>query len=43
MIVMMQGSYHLQSGDVLLPPEVLLVLWSHGSHHVVEIHYDVYK
>ena len=40
---MMQESYHLQPGDVLLPPEVLLVLWSHSGQHVVEIHYDVYK
>jgi len=32
---------HLESGEVFLPPDVLLVLGSHGGHHVVEVHDDV--
>lgn len=38
-----QKSYHLESGEVLLPPNVLLVSRSHRRHHVVEIHDDVDK
>lgn len=32
---------HLKSGEIFLPPNEFLVLWSHGGHHVVEIHDDV--
>jgi len=32
---------HLKRGEIFLPPDVLLVLGSHGSHHVVEVHDDV--
>ena len=28
----------LHAGDVPLPPEVLLDLWPHGAHQVVEVH-----
>jgi len=34
---------HLQSRHVLLPPDVLLVLRTQGSHEVVEIHEHVHK
>lgn len=34
---------HLENGQVLLPPEVLLNLWSHGSQHVVSVHGNVYE
>lgn len=33
--------YHLEGGEVLLPPDVLLVFRTHRSHHVVEVHHDV--
>lgn len=33
--------HHLYVGDVPLPPDVLLVLRSHGSHHVVGVHEEV--
>lgn len=33
----------LDPGDVLLPPKVFTVLWSHGGQHVVEVHENVYK
>lgn len=36
-------NYHLEGGEVLLPPDVLLVLRSHGGDHVVEVHDDVYE
>ena len=32
---------HLQRGEVLLPPDVLLVAGSQGGHHVIEVHDDV--
>lgn len=35
--------YHLQGGDVLLPPDVLLEAGSHGSQHVVGVHDDVHE
>lgn len=35
--------YHLEGGEVFLPPDVLLVFGSHGRDHVVEIHHDVHK
>lgn len=35
--------YHLEGGEVLLPPDELLVLGAHGGDHVVEVHHDVYK
>ena len=38
---MRKRSYHLESGEVLLPPNVLLVLRTHGSHHVVKVHDNV--
>ena len=31
----------MEGGEVLLPPDVLLVLGSHGGDHVVEVHDDV--
>jgi hypothetical protein len=31
-------TYQLKECKVLLPPQVLLVLWPHGRHHVVEVH-----
>ena len=34
---------HLQGGHVLLPPDVLLVLWAHGGQHVVSVHEDVHE
>ena len=34
-------THQLKQCKVLLPPEVLLVLWPHGGHHVVCIHDDV--
>jgi hypothetical protein len=36
-------TYHLQLSDVLLPPEVLLVLWPRVGGEVVRIHDDVNK
>lgn len=33
----------LDPGDVLLPPQIFAVLWSHGGQHVVEVHEDVHK
>lgn len=30
--------HHLQCGQVLLPPEELLILRSHGRHHVIKVH-----
>ena len=35
--------YHLDSGEVLLPPQVLLVLRSQRRHQVVRIHDDVHE
>lgn len=35
--------HHLECGKVFLPPDVSLVARAHGSHHVVEVHYDVHK
>ncbi len=32
---------HLKGGHQLLPPEILLVLGSHGGQHVVGVHEDV--
>lgn len=34
-------TYHLEGGEVLLPPDVLLVLGAHRRDHVVEVHDDV--
>lgn len=36
-------AHHLEGGQVLLPPDELLVLGSHGGHHVVEIHDNVHE
>lgn len=33
----------MQVGDVLLPPEILLHLWSEGRQEVVGVHDDVHK
>lgn len=33
----------MQPGQILLPPQVLLVLRTHGGHHVVEVHDDVHE
>lgn len=35
--------YHLESCEVLLPPDVFLVLWSHCRNHVVKVHDNVNK
>lgn len=35
---MMRLSYHLNGGEVLLPPEVLLVVWAHGRQAIVSVH-----
>lgn len=32
---------HLESGQVLLPPDVLLIFRAHGGNHVIEVHDDV--
>ena len=34
-------TYHLESGEILLPPNVLLILRAHRRDHVVEVHDDV--
>lgn len=34
---------HLQVGEILLPPDVASVTVTHGSQHIVQVHYDVYK
>lgn len=36
-------THHLQVGDPMLPPQVLLELWSHSREHVVEVHHDVHE
>lgn len=33
----------LNPGDVLLPPQVLPVAWSHRRQHVVKVHENVHK
>ncbi len=33
--------YHLESSKVFLPPNELLVLGTHGGHHVVKVHDNV--
>lgn len=38
-----EGIYQLQGGQMLLPPDVLLVFRTHGGHHVVEVHDDVHQ
>lgn len=34
---------HLETGQVFLPPDVLLIFWAHSCHHVVEVHDDVHE
>lgn len=34
-------TYQLDGGEVLLPPQVLLVVWAHGSQTVVRVHDDM--
>lgn len=34
-------THHLEGCEVFLPPDILLILRTHGSHHVVKVHYDV--
>jgi hypothetical protein len=36
-------TYHLQLGDVLLPPEIRLVFWPHIRHEIVSVHERVNK
>lgn len=36
-------AYHLEGGEVFLPPNELGVLGSHGGDHVVEVHDDVHE
>lgn len=35
---MMGLSYQLNGGEVLLPPEVLLVVGAHGGQAIVRVH-----
>lgn len=35
--------YHLEHGQVFLPPQVLLHLWPDGGQHVVRVHNDVHE
>lgn len=35
--------YHLEHGQVFLPPQVLLHLRSDGGQHVVRVHDDVHE
>lgn len=37
------STYHLQVGDPVFPPQILLEFWSHGGQHVVEVHDNVHK
>lgn len=39
----MSVTNHLQSSEVLFPPDILLELRSHGGDHVIKVHDDVYK
>lgn len=32
---------HLEDGQVLFPPQVLLHLWPHGGKHVISVHHNV--
>lgn len=34
-------THHLQSGKILLPPEVLLHLRTEGSEKIIGVHHDV--
>jgi len=34
---------HLEGGEVFLPPDELLVLGSHGSNHVIEVHDNMHE
>ena len=36
-------TYHLEGGEVFLPPDELLVLGSHGSNHVIEVHDNMHE
>lgn len=38
-----EATYHLEGREVLLPPDVLLVLGSHGGNHIIEVHDNVDK
>lgn len=31
-------TYHLEGGQILLPPDVLLVFGTHCCYHIVEVH-----
>ena len=35
-------AYHLNLSYILLPPNIVLVLWPHGRHEIVRVHYDMY-
>lgn len=37
------GTYDLQFSHILFPPQKFGVFWSHGRHHVVEIHANVHE
>ena len=39
----MKRAYHLEGREILFPPDELLVLWTHGGHHVIKVHDDVDK
>lgn len=32
---------HLENGQVFLPPQIFLVLWSECGKHVISVHDDV--
>lgn len=37
------NSYHLECGEVFLPPDELLVFRSHCGDHIVEVHDDMHE
>lgn len=39
----LRETHHLHVGDVLLPPQILLELRSHGRQQVVRVHDDVHE
>lgn len=39
--VIIKAAYDLHDGQVFLPPQMLLDLWSHGGQHIVHVHDDM--
>lgn len=35
--------HHLESGQVLLPPNVFLVFWSHSGNHIIKVHNNMHE